>query len=142
MNIRQKIMLRDTMLAAGTAASLFTGVDYLLNTRRDLAEDNTSDQVLNEQAKATQRKALSMLEEEGIIGEAHTYPTTQDEIVFIDTNSFVGQGTYLPMPYEGTQAEYQGVMAFRPYGVSGIANGRNCLIVDGNPKTEPLVRGC
>lgn len=110
-----------------------------------LAEHSVQPSVaaIDAQAQTTQAKALAMLASEGIPAEAHTYPTTQVEMVLLDTNSFVGIGTYLPMEYQGAQPEYQGAMAFRPYGVSGIANGvPKCLIIDGNPKTEPLVRGC
>ena len=108
---------------------------------RDLEE--STEQFLSLSRGITQRKAVAMLKAEGLTAEAENYPTTDAQVVFLGPNPFVGQGTYLPMEYQGNQTEYKDVMALRPYGVSAIANNdSNCLIVDGDPKTEPLLRGC
>ena len=109
-----------------------------------IGKSHESQNDIDAQAKATQTKALAMLEAEGIPAKAETYPTTGDFVVFLPTNNaFVNQGTYLPKEYKGDRPEYQGVMALRHYGVSGIAhNDSRCLIVDGDPKTEPTLAGC
>ncbi|MBI4127089.1 hypothetical protein HY463_00095 [Candidatus Peregrinibacteria bacterium] len=95
--------------------------------------------------ESTRSKALAMLKTEGLSAEPEDYPTTGDKVILLGNNPYVGDGTYLPKEYIGTQAEYQGVMVLRPYGLSAMANfdlGNNCLIIDGDPKTEPLVRYC
>ena len=90
---------RNTILAGSLAG--------LVGCAESSSQDGGTKQAIESQEKITQTKALKMLESESISGEAHTYPSTGDEVVFLDTNSFVGQGTYLPMEYEGDQSEYK-----------------------------------